>query len=585
MVMIGIVCKTAMINSKKRNGFTLVELAVVLVIIGFVTVGMLRMFDGPRSSAKYVEDQQKLADIKASIMAYVARYRTLPCPDSNKDGKENPEIGTGQQHCEANEGYLPYQTLKTHARNAYGERFYYVTVADSTNKSGATLSSSSGSYFGRPKDNTDPFDQAPYFALDTPPTATDVGEGLIFVCDRSVPDVPPSDPNSCQKNPSYEASSMIATVVSFGANSDQTWKGGASSVPVNGVPACPGSLDSEAEKLNCNHAPAGKIADVERARLLHNAQQSKDGFDDAMIWVSAYEVKKLLGMGKRPSEPTYSSRNDFKTSQGIEDFLNSPSTGGLDRTGGQSGWEVATDSGDEIERRTITVNSDGDTEEVTVLTQTQNGERALFIEIPEGTDEYILHSVVELGEGDSGGYGVFFDTLLEADEPENAVVDRGYVTQFNRGYSGAAENESSILLRDWKEGENEESDDGPYDGAYYRYNTRPGSGDEPNDGGIPDKDNDPDWWEEIHKMTIKVTGVTPTEDDSDAESMLQRQVTVTVYDMVDYYGNWRPRFDFTQTHTLDPKDEFGSDRKLFTGFRTWSSPDSYFYEFDIERLN
>ncbi|KUJ72911.1 hypothetical protein AVO41_03780 [Thiomicrospira sp. WB1] len=556
----------------------MVEIALVLVIIGFVTTGLLRMFDGPRSSAKYVEDQQKLADVKASIMAYVARNRTLPCPDADNDGTED----VSEQHCDANEGFLPHQTLKTHARNAFGEPFYYVTTVDASASQDAVRNSdSSASYYGHtPTTPADMDDAAPYFQLKTPPSAQDGGEGLIFVCGKGVAE------GNCSGSSQFEVSSTISAVVSFGANSDKTWKGTGSSYPSGGVPNCPAELTG-AEQLNCDNATYS-INGADH-QLLHNAQQTKDGFDDALIWISAYEVKKLLGMGKRTQAPNMVSENNFQTSEGIEEFLNSTSTGGLDRTGGQSGWEEASDP------RTITVNGDGDTEEVTVLTQTQDEERALFIEIPEGTDEYILHSIVELGSGDEGGYGIFFDTLLQNDTASQAVVDRGYVVQFNRGYSGAAENESSMLLRDWQEGENQESDDGPYDGAYFRYNDRPNSEGRSSDEGIPCKaaqtngcpsnQTDDAWWQDIHKMTIKVTGVTPTEDDSDAESMLQRQVTVTVYDMVDYYGNWRPRFDFTQTHTLDPKDEFDSDRKLFTGFRTWSTPDSYFYEFDIERLN
>jgi type II secretory pathway pseudopilin PulG len=447
---------------RSATGFTLVEIALVLVIIGFVTTGLLRMFDGPRSSAKYVEDQQKLADIKASIMAYVARHRALPCPNTDIDNDNDGVESVTDQHCDANEGYLPYQTLKTHARNAYGERFYYVTTVDASASQDAVRNSdSSASYYGHTPETSadldDLDDTAPYFRLKTPPTAQDDGEGLIFVCEKGVAD------GSCDGSSQFEASSMITAVVSFGANSDKTWKGTGSSYPSGGVPDCPAGLTG-AEQLNCDNA-THSINGVDH-QLLHNAQQTKDGFDDAMIWVSAYEVKKLLGLGKRAEAPNIVSENNFQTSESIEEFLNATSTGGLDRTGGQSGWEEASDP------RTITVNSDGDTQEVTVLTQTQDEERALFVEIPEGTDEYILNSIVELGDGDEGGYGVFFDTLLENDSVANAVVDRGYIVQFNRGYSGAAENESSMLLRDWQEGENYESDDGPYDGAYYRVPAR-----------------------------------------------------------------------------------------------------------------
>lgn len=286
-------CHLNICSSSK--GFTLVEIAVVLVIIGFVTAGLLRMFDGPRSSAKYVEDQQKLADIKASIMAYVARNRTLPCPDTDTNGDDKGEENYTNQHCDASEGYLPHQTLKTHARNAYGERFYYVVASGADDgQTEVRKSSLVASYFGHSVSSSLPSDAkdvAPNFTLETPPTADadELGEGLIFICDKSV------EEGSCSTGSQFEASSMLVSVISFGANSDVTWKGGGSNYPANGIPSCPASELTSAEQFNCNHATQ-EINGVPDARLLHNAQQTKDGFDDVLTWVSAYEVKKLLGL-------------------------------------------------------------------------------------------------------------------------------------------------------------------------------------------------------------------------------------------------------------------------------------------------
>ena len=603
-------------------GFTLVELAVVLLIIGLVSGGLIKLFDGPRSSAKYVEDQQKLANIKAAIKGYVARHRHMPCPDIDGDGLEDSET----YHCQASEGFLPYNTLNTTENNAYGKRFYYVVSADADAPGLAPLNASTGSYFGRNKDD-DPFDRPPYFNLSTPPTAdvNNKGNGLIFVCG---PDI--ADGNCDETTSVYEANDMIAAVISFGANSEYTWKGNEADYPTDAKPKCPSDLIAP-EKLNCSDDSVGEINGVTEAQIYHNAQQTKEGFDDVITWVAAHELKTLLGMADDET-PTYSKIIDFTSNFEFDDFLEGTdpvtgelNTGGLDGADGKDGWAEGT--------RAITINEEGDQEDVSVLTQPLDGQRVLFLKIPPSSREYIIHAVVELGSGNKGGYGVFFDTLIQGDElSENSEVEKGYVAQFNRGYPGAAENESTMLLRVWEEGANEETkpENAPenfpddYRGAYARYDARPGEVDPEDptnedggdnalgeDEGIPCKEAqtnecsgdqindevdpiDDAWWQDIHKITIKVTGLSLSRDQDASESTLDREVTVTVYDMVGYYGSntWRERFSFSEDvvdfyydQQLDPKDADGKLRPIYTGFRTWSSPQSYIYELKIQDID
>lgn len=153
------------LNYKKQAGFTLVEMAVVLVIVGLLVSAFLMPLSAQRDLKDYNETRQKIANLKEVLLGFVITNRRLPCPDNDGDGLENlalplvvddtPVLGQSTQtfSCTNLEGLLPYQTLGLEKLDSWSNIFSYrVAPALSTRTvkwslNGATGSVVSDTYF------------------------------------------------------------------------------------------------------------------------------------------------------------------------------------------------------------------------------------------------------------------------------------------------------------------------------------------------------------------------------------------------------------------------------------------------------
>ncbi len=121
--------------SGNAAGFTLVELAIVLVIIGLLLGGMLLPLSTQVEVTQRQETERVLEEFKDVLIGYALINGRLPCPDSNipPDGQENLTAGA----CTAAQGTLPWITLGTTERDAWHNRFLYRVTgifADAINK-------------------------------------------------------------------------------------------------------------------------------------------------------------------------------------------------------------------------------------------------------------------------------------------------------------------------------------------------------------------------------------------------------------------------------------------------------------------
>lgn len=124
---------TRLVMNKKR-GFTLVEMAVVLVVIGLVLSGILSTFQAQMDSAKIRETRQSLADIREGMIAFALNKGYLPCPanptlafNAAGAGIEDRVAATGL--CNRLNGVVPWATLGVKELDAWGGRFSY-SVSD-----------------------------------------------------------------------------------------------------------------------------------------------------------------------------------------------------------------------------------------------------------------------------------------------------------------------------------------------------------------------------------------------------------------------------------------------------------------------
>lgn len=172
-----------MILGNRQSGFTLTEIAIVMLVIGLALVGALgpvnRLFQISQTNA----NQERLDAARDALLAFAAINGRLPCPDRTGDGVEDrnasgaaPTLGcTGG----INEGFLPWVTLGVQQTDYWGTRFRYRVSAEFT------------------RSGTDPnwiCGVAPGTNLAAPPTALAgcIPGGLPTGCTATA-----SNPNSC----------------------------------------------------------------------------------------------------------------------------------------------------------------------------------------------------------------------------------------------------------------------------------------------------------------------------------------------------------------------------------------------------
>jgi len=131
------------------RGFTLIEMAIVLVVIGLVVGGGLAAVGPVIQSAKTTETKAKLDTLEAALTLYAMQNSCLPCPAANNgDGTGQftalaSGCGTG---CTSVRGVVPWQTLglsRPDGSDAFGTRIRYevtagLVVAGSMERSGTT---------------------------------------------------------------------------------------------------------------------------------------------------------------------------------------------------------------------------------------------------------------------------------------------------------------------------------------------------------------------------------------------------------------------------------------------------------------
>lgn len=125
-----------------QTGFSLVEMAIVLLIVSLLLGGLLPTLSGQLEHQRRNETLKQLDEIRQSLLGYAASQQPprLPCPAS-------PTVPTGSANagvadCALTLGVVPWVTLGNSETDAWGRRFTYaVTSAFATSASGIMLTS------------------------------------------------------------------------------------------------------------------------------------------------------------------------------------------------------------------------------------------------------------------------------------------------------------------------------------------------------------------------------------------------------------------------------------------------------------
>lgn len=120
------------------SGFTLAELAIVLLIVGLLLAGLLTPLATQVDLRRTAETQKTLEDVKDALLGFAAANGRLPCPAIAGTGTESPLGGVS---CTSfYNGFVPGTTLgvspvdnQGFVLDAWNNRIRYAVSADGTN--------------------------------------------------------------------------------------------------------------------------------------------------------------------------------------------------------------------------------------------------------------------------------------------------------------------------------------------------------------------------------------------------------------------------------------------------------------------
>lgn len=112
----------------QQCGFTLIELAIVLFVVGLLLGGFLAPLANKIEFENRVETQVALEEIKDILLGFAMETGYLPCPDTDGDGIEDlvtAVSGAPGLTCSSETGALPAITLGVNNDDAWDNPYIY----------------------------------------------------------------------------------------------------------------------------------------------------------------------------------------------------------------------------------------------------------------------------------------------------------------------------------------------------------------------------------------------------------------------------------------------------------------------------
>lgn len=109
---------------KQQHGFTLVEIAIVLVIVGLMIGGLITPLSIQLEQRKVGETQKALEDAREALVGFALRNGYLPCPAISASNGLEARAGN-RCYGERRSGYLPWATLGLGKLDSWNHLFRY----------------------------------------------------------------------------------------------------------------------------------------------------------------------------------------------------------------------------------------------------------------------------------------------------------------------------------------------------------------------------------------------------------------------------------------------------------------------------
>ena len=166
----------------RSRGFTLIEMAIVLVIITILIGGLAMPLSAQIQARRIAETKTTLEEAREALLGYAMTHNAtniptnhyLPCPDMTGDGRED-RSGAG---CAGYSGLLPWIDLGTAPQDAWGNRLLYAVVANFSDTANG-FSASSPAPPGPPTYGFDPLKICSTHTCSS--SSPDVANNVVFV--------------------------------------------------------------------------------------------------------------------------------------------------------------------------------------------------------------------------------------------------------------------------------------------------------------------------------------------------------------------------------------------------------------------
>ncbi|MBF0295927.1 MAG: prepilin-type N-terminal cleavage/methylation domain-containing protein [Magnetococcales bacterium] len=115
---------------KTTNGFTLIEMAMVLVVLGLLLGGLLGPLTTQLEQTRRHKADADLEEIRLALSGHALLHGRLPCPADGRDGRE-ARLPDGScatpptSHDRTIIGVLPWETLGVGRFDPWGNRYTY----------------------------------------------------------------------------------------------------------------------------------------------------------------------------------------------------------------------------------------------------------------------------------------------------------------------------------------------------------------------------------------------------------------------------------------------------------------------------
>lgn len=116
------------IISRRAAGFTLVEMAVVLLIVTLLLTGLVPTISSQIEQKHRNETRKQLDEIQQALIGFAMSNGRLPCPAAGNIASGQSGAGQEATTCNASitaSGVLPWATLGVSETDAWGRRFTY----------------------------------------------------------------------------------------------------------------------------------------------------------------------------------------------------------------------------------------------------------------------------------------------------------------------------------------------------------------------------------------------------------------------------------------------------------------------------